>query len=639
MLITVAVVGHREFIDRTEGTGAEEPGVEIRYYRAFIDDVLPLARRLENEGVSAIVTGQGNKMVLEGRVGIPVIPFRITYEEVLQALDEVRSTGRRLALAIASFEGIDVNFKLIENLLGMEIRLISYNDAGQIEEKLAQAKADGVDAVIGTTVAVSVAQKLGLRSHPIYHTTSAVRDAVRRAVEVVRATRSEIRRSRRFAAILDFAHEGIIATDPWGTVELCNAAAGRLLQVEPADLTGMNIAQVFPSCRVLEAGEPELDVFDAFGDRVLVSNRVPIKDREGIGGAVITFQDVTRIQKLERMIRLQSESKRMTATYRFSDIVGESKAIREAVETAKRYAQSNAPILIQGETGTGKEMFAQSIHNESPRRNNAFVAVNCAAIPENLLESELFGYEEGAFTGARRGGKKGLFELAHGGTIFLDEIGSVPLKFQARLLRALEQGQVMRVGGEKMIPVDVRVIAATNEDLVKDIREGRFREDLYFRLGVLVLNLPPLRERLEDLWSLCKHMLLGDPTPSTREILSKLDIIVKPLLRYPFPGNIRELKSILQRFISLVDYSKLHDPAYLEVLMQKCIGMNKYLNSPATAGLDLSTTLREVISSAERLAIVQALEEYQGDKTLAAKRLGISRTTMYRKMEHLGIPI
>ena len=216
-------------------------------------------------------------------------------------------------------------------------------------------------------------------------------------------------------------------------------------------------------------------------------------------GAVATFQPIGAIQASEQKIRLTSHKRGLIAKNTLADIAGESDPIVQAKEQAKLYAQSDSTVIIVGETGTGKEIFAQAIHNASPRARGPFVAINCAALPENLLESELFGYEGGAFTGARKEGKPGLFELAHGGTIFLDEIGEMSLAVQARLLRILEEREVMRLGGDRVIPVDVRVIAATNKDLFHKVTQKSFRQDLFYRLCVLQLRLPPLRERLEDI--------------------------------------------------------------------------------------------------------------------------------------------
>ncbi|PUU88169.1 MAG: PAS domain S-box, partial [Halanaerobium sp.] len=231
------------------------------------------------------------------------------------------------------------------------------------------------------------------------------------------------------------------------------------------------------------------------GETRIATNRVPIKVENKLNGVVATFQDVTKIQKLEQEIRRELNKKGSTAQYDFDDIIGESKAIKVKKELAKKFAKVSSTVLITGQSGTGKELFAHSIHKNSKRKNGPFVAINCAALPTNLLESELFGYEEGSFTGAKEGGKSGLFELAHRGTIFLDEIGKMDKKLQARLLRVIQEKRIMRLGGREVIPVDVRIISAANSNLKTEVQNGEFRKDLYYRLNVLELEIPPLSER------------------------------------------------------------------------------------------------------------------------------------------------
>lgn len=249
---------------------------------------------------------------------------------------------------------------------------------------------------------------------------------------------------------------------------------------------------------VLRSGQKQTNQMMQIGKMLTNTNRIPIVVDHQIRGVVATFQDIKQLQSTEQKIRLKLHEKGLVAKYSFGDIVGESRAIRNTIQIARSYASSQAAVLIHGETGTGKELFAQSIHTVSDRRDGPFVAINCAAVSNNLLESELFGYEAGAFTGASKNGREGLFELAHGGTIFLDEIGEIPRETQVELLRVLQEKEVRRVGGNRVIPVDVRIITATNKDLIQETMEGRFREDLYYRLNVLDLELPPLRERGDD---------------------------------------------------------------------------------------------------------------------------------------------
>ena len=310
----------------------------------------------------------------------------------------------------------------------------------------------------------------------------------------------------------------------------------------------------------------------------------------------------------------------MTAAYTFDDIIGESKGILNVKEQAKNISDSPSTVLIQGESGTGKELIAQAIHNSSSRKNNSFVAINCGAIPKSLIESELFGYEEGAFTGAKRGGHPGKFELANGGTLFLDEIGEMPLDMQVSLLRVLQEGCVNRLGGNKCTITDVRIIAATNKDLKKEIERGTFREDLYYRLSVIPIYVPPLREREGDVELLIKHFLkvkavkLGKPIPKV------MPDIYEKLIGYNWPGNIREMENCIENIVNLggnTSYS----------FETKNLEYKQY--RPAAGGLEYNMCSLE---DWERKAILSCLEKCGGNITKTAQILKVNRSTLHAKI-------
>lgn len=350
--------------------------------------------------------------------------------------------------------------------------------------------------------------------------------------------------------ILDIVHEGVIALDREGRVTLFNRMAERILKVQGWKALGQHLEHICPELAVScgTGGDPVVDTLCRVGQQDLVVNRVPlIKTRVAVG-AVITFKAATEIEELEDKLRRELKRKGYVARYTFEDIVFEGEAIRKVITTARKLTRGDSSILIQGESGTGKELFAQALHNASQRKGYPFVAVNCAALPHTLLESELFGYEEGAFTGAKRGGKAGLFEQAHRGTIFLDEIGDLPLELQARLLRVLQEKVVMRVGGSRVIPVDVRVIAATNRELERLVEEGAFRADLYYRLNVLPLKIPPLRQRKDDIPGLVRHFLhrLGYKHDLPADIL-------EVFTSYHWPGNVRELENCIEYMVNISD--------------------------------------------------------------------------------------
>ena len=361
---------------------------------------------------------------------------------------------------------------------------------------------------------------------------------------------------------------------------------------------------------------------------------MPIVVNDNCTGVVFVIQDAVTIQKHEQEIRQQLHQRRLVATYTLTNIVGESAAVKKAVSEAKSFGQTNSTILVTGETGTGKELFAQSIHNISSRHKKPFVAINCAALPETLLDSELFGYEQGAFTGAQKEGKPGLFELAHTGTIFLDEVGELTPPLQARLLRVLQEKEVMRVGGRKIIPVDVRIIAATNRNLWNEVKAGNFREDLYYRLSVLELNIPPLRERKEDIPLLAKSILRKNMPMVDSLLIEKIQLLARD---YHWPGNIRELENILERF-AVLSKGKPNKEEILGNVFWDSI-KNKKNDIPGDDG-SLSTLsvlsaieLNSKMKKIESNEIKRILEEVNGNKTAAARILGISRSTLWRKLK------
>ncbi|MEA4848636.1 MAG: sigma 54-interacting transcriptional regulator, partial [Clostridiaceae bacterium] len=386
---------------------------------------------------------------------------------------------------------------------------------------------------------------------------------------------------------------------------------------------------------VLKTGEAELSEIQHIGEISIVTNRVPIVVEGEVIGVVATFQELEKIQKVESQIRKKLFLKGHIAKARFADIIGESKAIIQAKEKGRQYAEVDSTIMILGETGTGKELFAQSIHNASPREDKPFVAVNCAALPENLLESELFGYVEGAFTGARKGGKAGLFELAHGGTIFLDEISEMSPKLQARFLRVLQEKEVVRLGDDRVIPVDVRVIAASNRDLYNQVEKGDFREDLYYRLCVLRLEIPPLRKRTSDISYLVNYFIQEKSRKLSKSTKGITPDAMRRLVIYDWPGNVRHLENIIERSIVICKSEEIDIDIVCEA-MGGAPGFSCGENDKAGKDTDsVITANKRAINQIEYDMINKILEENKGNKMLTAEKLGISVTTLWRKIKKL----
>lgn len=373
--------------------------------------------------------------------------------------------------------------------------------------------------------------------------------------------------------------------------------------------------------------------------KTAIVHRIPVFDENNdiaYGFGLVLFQDLNEFKDIieknklleTELIHVKKQLKEIYgAKYSWQNIVGSSEKMLQANYIARRAAQTTSNALLLGESGTGKELFAHAIHNASKRGFGKFVKLNCAAIPAELIESELFGYEEGAFTGAKRGGKIGKFELANGGSIFLDEIGDLPIEMQAKLLRVLQEREIERVGGNKTINIDVRVIAATNKDLKKLVEEGKFREDLYYRLYVMTIEIPPLREREGDIEELTQILLKKLSNLIGKYVSSISDQAMEILKGHNWPGNVRELENVLERAINLTD-SEIILPVHLPTYIYQ--NKNKKTNEPINS-------LKNIIEEAEKNTIINCLNATKGNKLKTAKLLDISRSSLYDKLEKYGI--
>lgn len=441
------------------------------------------------------------------------------------------------------------------------------------------------------------------------------------------------RASEHYLAIMESIREGILCVDATGEITEINHFARKYLGYSEKDLLGQKLetlieAEKLKSYINMVKSSGKMDEVEVFlrkknGKKVSVLvNMTPISQTQGgKKEAVLTFRESKRVHSLVNKIF------GATAIYTFNDILGDSREIRQAVEMARRVADSDANILLYGESGTGKEMFAQGIHNASRRKNQPFVFINCGAIPRDLVASELFGYVEGAFTGARKGGQPGKFELSDGGTLFLDEIGDMPLDTQAMLLRVLETRQVVRVGGYDVIPVDVRVIAATHKDLKTEVEKGNFRSDLYYRLNVMPIHTPALRERRSDIPSLIDNFY-RQFSKNEVERLPIEDGFYRTMSSYDWPGNVRELQNVMQMMVSLAAGAPLEEKL-----------IPGYIRRGAQDEISISYERIQPLTEIERQAIIRALNVCRGNVAQAAKSLEIGRATLYRKMDSHGITV
>jgi PAS domain S-box-containing protein len=565
---------------------------------------------------------------------IPVIDLQVTGYDIIRAVYRCRQEHDPGKVAIIGSGNMIYGVQSILDVLGEDICCYTISKEEDAESCVLQARQGGVATVIGGAMTVEIAKRCELKTVLIQSGQEAVLQAIDEAVRTTRVALQERAQAERFKAIMDYTYEGIIAVDAEGCVTVFNKSAQRAIGVSRQIALGKHIQGVLPDIhlsRVLTSGEEEIGELQSVNGVMVAENLIPIKIKNKVVGAVATFQNVDKLQELEGTIRKKIHQKGLTAKYSFQDFIGDSQEIRDTIGIARQFSQVESNILITGETGTGKELLAQSVHNASDRRKGPFVAVNCAALPESLLESELFGYVEGAFTGAAKGGKSGLFELAHQGTIFLDEVSEIPYRLQGRLLRVLQEREIMRLGHDRVIPVDVRVISATNKNLKQLTRQGSFRQDLLYRLDVLGIFIPPLRKRREDILILFSRFLAMNNNRFNKKVQRLTTQAQKVLLDYDWPGNVRELGNVCERVVVLSAGSTL-DAADIRRVLAVDESLLKSEDAEQLPYRQLRTGKQR---EAERESIRSALAAAGGNKTQAAILLGVSRTTLWRKIRSL----
>lgn len=607
---------------------------DIVVYDTAIDESLALARELEErDEVDVFVCSGATSAYLRAHVTRPVLSIRIGGTDLLHALHQAQKLSPRTA--IISYNHVNADLEAMKDLVAAQFHQESYSTLDGARKAVQRAAKAGCLSVIGSSTVVELAEKSGLHG-VLSLTASSVRRALEEALGVLHSQRIEIAKRQHLSGVLQHIPDGVAAIDNEGIVRTINPALAAMLNIEPASALGRPLETICPELDLelaLQTGFGEENRILRLGNATVVSNLLPILESGQRTGLVLTCQDTSSVERADRRIRTSRPPGTFSAKYRLEQILGDSSATAELKNLANRYAKTDSTILVTGESGTGKELLAQGIHNASKRSRGPFVAINCAALPESLLESELFGYEEGAFSGTRKGGKPGLFEVAHGGTLFLDEIGDMPLPLQTRMLRVLQEREVLRLGGTEPISIDVRIIAATHQDLRAAIQEKLFRSDLFYRINILRLQTTPLRDRLHDLRPLCLSIirrLSGDSDSAHHDHL--VDVLLPFFSVYQWPGNIRELENIVERvLISKGDvvFANVIAPERLALLVPELFENNDDL----PASLQPSTSqLRSATKATELSLIEQTIRECAGNLNAAAKKLGISRSTLWRRM-------
>ena len=594
-------------------------------------ETVKCAQTLAAAGAEIIITRKGTRRIVEEVTNLKVVSLNNSLSDYLWMLKE-RGLHTPGLIAFFSYDPMSSDILQMCEMLEVQTKNYIFKSFADCRGCVERALKDGAVFSVGGAWTDPWAKRLGLPHVIVENSVETILNALESATQLRRVQVEEAEKqclfktqSEMYQAVLDFTHDAILAIDENGRIQVLNPPAERIMGCRAADSVGQPVEAVLPNTLlpdVLESGEKQLDQIMQIHQTLCNINRIPILVDGQRRGVVATFQDVKQLQNSEQKIRLKLHEKGLVAKYAFNDILGDSPAIRSTIQIARSYAASRASVLILGETGTGKELFAQSIHNASDRRDGPFVAINCAAVSNSLLESELFGYEAGSFTGASRGGREGVFELAHGGTLFLDEIGEIPRETQVELLRVLQEKEIRRVGGSRVIPVDVRIIAATNKDLLQETVEGRFREDLYYRLDVLDLKLPPLRERGDDVKILGLHLFRQLPGGKDPIMQSQFLYLLEQAGPYQWYGNIRELQNFVERANILMRNAGASSVTVSDILRRRA--------EPAPEPC-------QETESRDRRAIEAALHNHPGSMADAARSLGCSRQTLWRKMKKYGI--
>ncbi|HGS9627947.1 TPA: sigma 54-interacting transcriptional regulator [Clostridioides difficile] len=613
-------------------------------------------RILVEKGAQAIIGRGGGYSLVIDTVNVPVIPMNMKSTDLLRAIEIAKKYSKKVVLILGDNE---VSFDYVgwRNVISTEITEEWFESKYEIRSKVVKYidQKDEV-VIVGGGLACSFARQYGIDSVFATASDESIREAVEYCKKLLDTLGEEKFNNEVLRNILDGIKDGVIAIDSNGSIILYNESAKNMLKVERKCALNKYILDVFPKMEwMLDCLHEKEDVEDRkirnINNLIVNTRTTLIKVDNSTYGVLGIIQDMTKLQNLERKIRFDLNQKGLYARYTFDDFLFKDKLTKEFIEEAKKIGKSDYTTLLYGESGSGKEIIAHSIHNISKRKDRPFVSINCATIAENLLESELFGYEEGAFTGARKGGKRGLFELAHGGTLFLDEINSLSFNIQTKLLRVIEERQIMRIGSDYIIPLDIRIIAATNESLTEKIVMGTFRADLFYRLSSLEINIPPLRDRREDIIPLFNNFVnevLKDDGLNGINSIDENFVLTKDemdkLYNYSWPGNVRELKTIAQKYVVTGKIKLRQDRDFKTKKLLPNSEVDKF-NSETTASVEvqdesiniskindgkISIDIKEVNKYVEE-KIISMLFAQGLSKNEVAQVLGISRTSLWKK--------
>ncbi|WP_077072565.1 sigma 54-interacting transcriptional regulator [Mailhella massiliensis] len=618
---------HRSLVQKAEsliaGGGLERIDVvfckTVKEILAFVTEDLPGTAEV-------LLTMPGPALLVEGVLQdrIPILSIEYNNIDIIRGLCGALSVCPG-SVALGHYKEENPRIGDIREMVGRPFMNFLFGDDDNANRNiLRQVKEQGVTAVVGGGYICNIAQEMGLSVFPLEVNLATLRKTIRNALSIA-DTRRFARYSRRNTdMILKYQAEAVMTVNSENRVTFFNKSAEHIFGMAGETALGKLSTQVLPDNRfaeVLADRSPVENFLHALPHMDILGDYRPVLDNGIVIGAVGTFSPMTEIQKKEELVRKYYTPKNAGPRFSFDDFQGDTPRFRALLDKARCFALTDETVLITGESGTGKEVMASSIHNASRRHDKPFLAINCASIPATLMESELFGYEPGAFTGGRKNGAPGMFESAHGGTLFLDEIGEMPFELQAKLLRVIQERRVRRIGSSRELPVDVRIVAATNKILEHEVAQHRFRVDLYYRLNILHIHMLPLRDYADNISDIAGNMLSRLAPESSYADQKHLRNLLKKLNSYDWPGNMRELENMVRRYAALSPY--LRRPVSLGDIFTRPDLQEKTIGSVSSR------------KDQELQRIREAFDRLHGNRTQIARELGISRSTLWRKLKML----